>query len=239
MFNVDTTKLNAQERKILDQLTDYAKVNPAPTITGAANICGCAVSQISKVVRKAGFQGYKRFIYYLYFSEQPKQASLDELERLKRVLLDFDIAMVSEFAALIADHERIVLFGYGPSSICAQYFEYKLRICSSAFVSTAPDEQSAKSMLAPRALLVILTTTGQYRSFESLTLEAKEKRSDVVVVSEEFNPLLMANCNRYFVLTNHKQSDALEPYEKTRTVFFIFLEQVIQKILSDKAQKST
>jgi hypothetical protein len=56
----------------------------------------------------------------------------------------------------------------------------------------------------------------------------------VVLVSEEFNPLLMENCNRYFVLTGHKQSDALRPYEKTRTVFFIFFEEVIKRILEGR-----
>lgn len=237
MFNIDTTKLNDQERRILDRLAEYAKENAAPTITEAAAVCGCAVSQISKTVKKAGFQGYKKFIYYLYFADQPKPEVVAELERLKKVLMDFDVTLVGEFAALIARHERIVLFGYGPSAICAQYFEYKLRICSSAFVSTAPDEQSAKSMLAQGSLLVILTTTGQYRSFEGLTLEAKGKKADVVVVSEEFNPLLMANCTRYFVLTHHKQSEDLKPYEKTRTVFFIFLEQVIQEILGRKKRE--
>jgi DNA-binding MurR/RpiR family transcriptional regulator len=234
MFNIDTTKLNDLERRVLERVAEHAKANPAPTITEAAEICGCSASHISKAVKKAGFQGYKRFIYYLYFGDQPQQETPDELERLKRVLADFDVALVDEFADLIAGHERIVLFGYGPSSICAQYFEYKLRICSSAFVTTAPDEQSAKSMLTPASLLVILTTTGQYRSFENLTLEAKKISSDVVVVSEEFNPLLMDNCNHYFVLTRHKQSGELKPYEKTRTVFFIFLEQVIQKIQADR-----
>jgi DNA-binding MurR/RpiR family transcriptional regulator len=228
--------LNPSERKIVDELVAHAENNPSLRITEAAEICGCSVSQVSKVIKKAGFSGYKNFIQILYTGEGPLAPALEELERLKRVIEDFDTATVDEFVSLIYEHEKIILFGYGPSLISTQYFEYKLRFCSNAFVTTAPDEQSAKSMLDRSNLLVIFTTTGQYRSFKSLTIEAKKKEADVVVVSEEFNPSLLENCNHYFVLTRHEQPKTLKPYEKTRTVFFIFFEQVIQKILRDKAQ---
>ena len=235
MFNVDTTRLTPLERKVVDDLVAHARRHPPFKIAEAAQICGCSVSQVSKAIKKAGFSGYKHFVQVLYTGEQPRAPALDELERLKRVIDDFDTAAVDEFAGLIAGHKKIILFGYGPSLISTQYFEYKLRFCSSAFVTTAPDEQSAKSMLDRSDLLAIFTTTGQYRSFRSLVGEARKKGADVVVVSEEFNPLLLENCNRYLVLTRHKQPEALKPHEKTRTVFFIFFEQVILKLLHDKA----
>jgi len=259
MFNVDTTKLNTLEKKVVDTLVAYKKTGPAPKIPEAAQLCGCSVSQVSKAIKKAGFKGYKDFIQHLYLGKPPQAEGLEELERLKRVIDDFDLSTVDEFVELIYAHEKITLFGYGPSLISAQYFEYKLRFCFSAFVTTAPDEQSAKSLLdrssllviftttgqyrsfealTQEAKLVIFTTTGQYRSFEALTQEAKRKGADVVVVSEEFNPLLLENCNRYFVLTRHTQSEALKPYEKTRTVFFIFFEQVIQRILLRAEKRS-
>ncbi len=236
MFTVDTTRLNPFDRKIIDQLMAHAKRHPAYKIKEAAQICGCSISQVSKAIKKAGFSGYKNFIRVLYSEEQPRGPALEELERLKRVIDDLDIATVDEFVSLIDEHERIVFFGYGPSLISAQYLEYKLRFCSNTFVTTAADEQSAKSLLEQASLLVIFTTTGQYRSFKSLALEAKRKGTDVVVVSEEFNPVLMEHCNRYIVLTRHKQSDTLKPHEKTRTVFFIFFEQVTQTIQRRNAQ---
>jgi DNA-binding MurR/RpiR family transcriptional regulator len=235
MLNVDTTRLNPFDRKVVDQLVAHAKKNPPFRIREAAEICGCSISQVSKAIRKAGFGGYKTFIHILYSGDRPREPALEELERLKRVIDDFDLSAVDDFISLIHEHERIILFGYGPSLISAQYFEYKLRFCSSAFVTTAPDEHLAKTLLEQSSLLVIFTTTGQYRSFKSLTLEAKRKGTDVVVVSEEFNPGLMENCNRYIVLTRHKQSDTLKPHEKTRTVFFIFFEQVIQKIQRNRS----
>jgi DNA-binding MurR/RpiR family transcriptional regulator len=236
MFNVDTTRLSPFDRKIVDKLVAHAKTHPSFRITKAAGICGCSISQVSKAIKKAGFSGYKNFIRVLYSGEQPREPALDELERLKRVIDDFDLSAIDEFVSLIHEHERIILFGYGPSLISTQYFEYKLRFCSSAFVATAPDEQSAKSMLGQSSLLAIFTTTGQYRSFKNLTVEAKKRGAEVVLVSEEFNPLLLENCDCYFVLTRHKQPDALKPHQKTRTVFFIFFEQVIQKLQRDKAQ---
>lgn len=237
MFNVKTTKLNTLEKKILDDLVAYSKTGPAPKINGAAEICGCSVSQVSKAIKKAGFNGYKKFIQSLYYGEQPKAAPLEELERLKRFLEDFDVSAVNEFVNLLQTHEKIILFGYGPSLKSAQYFEYKLRFCTGSFIATAPDEQSAISMLDTSSLLAIFTTTGQYKSFENLTRQATAKGVDVTVVSEEFNPILLENCNHYFVLTNHKQSDDFKPHEKTRTVFFIFFEQVIQKMLQDQRLK--
>jgi DNA-binding MurR/RpiR family transcriptional regulator len=236
MFNVDTTRLNPLGRKIVDELVAHARQHPSFTITEAAEICGCSISQVSKAIRKAGFSGYKSFIRVLYAGEQPREPALDELERLKRVIEEFDISAVDEFASLIDEHERIILFGYGPSLISAQYFEYKLRFCSGAFVTTAPDEPSARTLLEQASLLVIFTATGQYRAFGSLAQEARAKGADVVVVSEEFNPLLLDICSRYFVLSRHKQPDTLKPHEKTRTVFFIFLEEVIQRIQRGKAQ---
>jgi len=45
----------------------------------------------------------------------------------------------------------------------------------------------------------------------------------------------LENYNRYFELTCQKQTETLKPHEKSRTVFSIFFEQVIEKILRDKA----
>lgn len=233
MFNIDETKLNALERSVLDALAAYARDHEPPVIVDAARVCGCSVSQVSKAIRKAGFVGYKPFIRYLYYGEAPEQPALPEIERLKLVLAEFDSALVDEMADLIRSHEKIVLFGYGPSYLCAQYFEYKLQFCTGGFISSPQDEASVVRLLDAKTLLVILTTTGQFRSFETLLGAAKERGVDAVVVTEEFNPGLMSGCERYFVLSRHNQSGALRPHEKTRTVFFIFLEQVVQKILAE------
>jgi DNA-binding MurR/RpiR family transcriptional regulator len=238
MLSIDETRLNQTERATLRTLSEYATANPAPTIAEAAAVCGCSVSHVSKTVRKAGFPGYKQYVRYLYADEIPRREPLDEIERLKRFLDDFDGALVNELAALITGHTKIVLFGYGPSMICAQYVEYKLRFCTHAFVATAPDEQSARTMLDTGSLLIVVTTTGRFRSFESISDHARDRGADVVVVSEELNPALADLGGRYICLSDHNQPDALEPHEKTRTAFFIFFEQVIQRILQNRKSEN-
>ena len=234
MINIDETKLNPLERKVLDSLSAHSKSNPQPKIVEAAKICGCSVSQVSKAIKKAGFKGYKQYVQYLYHGDAPKQKSLDELDRLRRFIDEFDASLVDEFVEMLTCHEKVILFGYGPSSICAQYIEYKLRLCIQAFISTPPDEASVRSMVDDTSLLIILTTTGQFRSFENIIRYAEAQGADVVVVSEEFNQVLMDNCDRYFFLSHHNQPDSLAPYEKTRTIFFIFFEQIVQNILTSR-----
>lgn len=235
MLNVDTNRLNPQERKILETLRTYSRDHDAPTITEAAEICGCSVSQVSKAIKKAGFKGYKRYMGYLYYGELPRENTPAELDRLCRVIDEFDTSLVDQFVELIDTHEKIILFGYGPSHIAAQYFEYKLQFCTETFITTPRDEQSVRGVLDEGSLLAIFTTTGQYRSFADISSFARSRGADVLVVSEEYNPILMENCDRYFVLSRHPQSKSLQPYEKTRTVFFIFFELVIEKILARRA----
>ena len=231
MLSIDETRLNRTERAALRALSGYSADHPPPTIVQAAAICGCSASHISKSVRKAGFPGYKEFMRYLYLHDHPRGQAPDELVRLGRFLDDFDPALVDEFVGLIRSHGKIILFGYGPSLICAQYVEYKLRLCTQAYIATAPDEQSACSMADGGSLLIILTVTGRYRSFEAISRHARDRGAQVVVVSEELNPALTELGGRYFCLSNHNQPHAFEPHEKTRTVFFIFFEQVVRRIL--------
>jgi DNA-binding MurR/RpiR family transcriptional regulator len=236
MVSIDETRLNRTEREALRTLSGYTKNNPAPTIVEAASICGRSVSYISKTVRKAGFTGYKQYIRCRYFSKYPRNQTLDELERLKHFLDDFDPDLVDEFAGLIKSHRKIILFGYGPSMICAQYIEYKLRFCTQAYVTTAPDEHSVRSMVDDESVLIIITATGRYRSFDAISRHALGRGAEVVVVSEELNPVLRELGGRYIFLSNHNQPDTLAPHEKTRTVFFIFFEQVVRRILEAKGR---
>ncbi|MFW6228881.1 MAG: MurR/RpiR family transcriptional regulator [Alkalispirochaeta sp.] len=231
MISIDTARLNPLERHVLETIAGYAKDHPRPTIVEAAQRCGCSVSHVSKAIKKAGFAGYKRYMDYLYTGEQPRQETHDEIERLKRVLETFDVTMVDDFVELVRSRSKIVVFGYGPSHVIAQYLEYKLRLCLDAVVTTPPDEDTLRSLLGPDTLLIILTATGRYRSFHDVASLARSRDTEVVVVSEEYNSVLMEDCRRYIVLANENQPDDLKPYQKTRTLFLVFFEQVILKLL--------
>jgi DNA-binding MurR/RpiR family transcriptional regulator len=232
MININFSALNVLEQQIHAKLTESSKHNVTIKITDAASLCQCSVSKISKFVKKLGFESYKQYLDFLYGREIIRTQSSSELTRLRQFIDDFDATKVDELITLIDRHEKIVLFGYGPSLICAQYFEYRLRTCTNKIIIAVADEISVASMTNETTLLILLTVTGTFHTFENIYRATKQKGCDVAMVVEEYNTDLFNQCDRIFWLSKHPQPSELLPYEKSRTVFFIFLEEVIQKIMS-------
>lgn len=231
MINIDLDRLNPLEKNINEKLTNYAKVSSDLSIRKASEVCGCSISKISKFVKKLGFKNFKQYVDFLYDRGQLQTEVSDELERLKKFIDNFDIALVDEFIELMQAHERIILFGYGPSFICAEYFEYKLRIVTNKVVIAVPDEVSVRKLMDDSTLLVIFSTTGQFKSFDEIYKTAKEKRCNVLFIMEEYNPQMQNGYDKIFWLSRYPQPQGLKPYEKTRTVFLIFIEEVIRRLL--------
>jgi DNA-binding MurR/RpiR family transcriptional regulator len=231
MVNIDFNKLNPLEREIYETLLSLSKDNPNIKITQAAEACNCSISKISKFVKKLGFDNYKQYMDFLYGKEIPQKKSSSELERIKNFIDDFDITLVDEFIELMNSYEKIILFGYGPSFICTQYFEYKLRINTNKFVISVPDEISVERLLDDKSLLVIFSTTGKFKSFERVYNLSKESNCQVLLIAEEYNASLLSNCDKIFWLSKFPQSNDLQPHEKSRISFFIFIEEVIQHII--------
>lgn len=232
MINIDLSKLNPLEQQIYTKLLSFSKTQADIRIVQAANLCNCSVSKISKFVKKLGFPNFKQYIDFLYGRETLVKPFSSELERIKNFIDDFDLSMVDDFIDLLNNHDKVILFGYGPSFIVTQYFEYKLRISTSKFVIAVPDEMSIATVLDNNCLLVIFTTTGAFRSFKDIYNIAKKNGSDVLMITEEYNTSLMTSCDRLFWLSKYTQSKELKPHEKSRTVFFIFIEEIIQRLLS-------
>ncbi|MFL0267396.1 MurR/RpiR family transcriptional regulator [Candidatus Clostridium radicumherbarum] len=236
MINIDFNKLNPLEKKINENLIALSKDVSDITINQAAEACNCSVSKISKFVKKLGFNNYKQYMDFLYGKELPKKKTFGELDRIKNFIDDFDISLVDEFIELINAYEKIILFGYGPSFICTQYFEYKLRINTNKIVIAVPDELSAESLIDEKSLLVIFSATGKFMSFDRINTLAKEKACEVLFIVEEYNASLLSEYNKVFWLSKFPQPDDFKPYEKSRTVFFIFIEEVIQHIMFNNRQ---
>ena len=231
MINIDFSNLNPLEKEIHEKLTEYAKTNDTIRINTAAELCGCSVSKISKFVKKLGFTNYKQYLDFLHGKALPQSTHSSELLRVKQFIDDFDDQMVDELLELIEKHDKIVLFGYGPSLICAQYFEYRLRTSTNKVIIAVADEISVASMTDENTLLILLTVTGAFHSFMDVYIESKIKGCDVAMVVEEYNTELFNQCDKIFWLSKATQPSDLMPYEKSRTVFFIFLEEVIQKLM--------
>jgi len=233
MINIDLNNLNPLEKEIYNTLTQKALSISNIKIIQAAEFCNCSISKISKVVKKLGFKNYKQFMSFLYGETISVTFTSNELNRLKQFIDDFDSKVVDDFIDLINKHERIILFGYGPSYIVAQYFEYKLHTITNKYSIAMQDALSVKNMADNKSLLVIFTATGTFKSFEDIYRTAKEKDCTVSVVSEEYNPSLVNTCDNLFWLSKYNQPSELRPHEKSRTIFFIFIEEVMQKLMQN------
>ncbi len=238
-MNIDENHLNPLELQIHRMLSEYAARNDVVRIGQAAELCGCSISKISKFVQKLGFDGYKQYMQFLQGREMPQEKQSSELGRVRQYIDSFDESMVTELLALIESHNNIILFGYGPSFLCAQYFEYRLRIFSNKIIVALSDEISVASIADENTLLIILTVTGAFQSFQTVCTESKKKGCDVVIVAEEYNTNLFGQCDRIFWLSKFPQPQGLLPYEKTRTIFFLFFEELMQSILRQRTKISS
>jgi len=191
MLKLDISKLSSLEYRIHNTLIDAAKNEESIKIKRAAEICGCSVSKISKFVKKYGFSTYKEYIGFIYGKSPQIKKSSEELVRIRDFIDSFDISIVDDFIDMLNKHEKIILFGYGPSFICAQYFEYKLRIVTSKSVMTASDEATVKTLLDDKSFLIVFSATGRFKSFSDIFAFAKEKSAHTLLISEEYNTSLL------------------------------------------------
>ncbi|NCB02166.1 MAG: MurR/RpiR family transcriptional regulator, partial [Spirochaetia bacterium] len=175
MITINFSLLNPLEIAIHDSLSSYAKSHETIRIKEAADLCGCSVSKISKFTKKLGFTNYKQYLDFLYGKEVVETPKSTELVRLQNFIKNFDYNKVEEMIELIQSHEKIVLFGYGPSLLCAQYIEYRLRTCINKVIIAVSDDVSVASMTDENSLLLIFTVTGTFQSFEKIYRETKAK----------------------------------------------------------------
>lgn len=239
MISIDVSSLNPLEKRIHDQLMRHGKNREKIRIQEAAELCQCSVSKISKFVKKLGFKNYKQYLDFLYGREIERREQSGELKRLRAFIDAFDPAMVDELLALIDAHKKVILFGYGPSLLCAQYFEYRFRNCSDKMVIAISDEVAIDNMVDEHTLLLILTETGRFHSFQKVYNSSSKNGGTVAIIAEEYNTELFNQCDRIFWLSPNPQPEHLKPYEKSRTLFFIFLEEIIQKLLKRRTSHMT
>jgi len=162
MITIDLDALNPLEKQIHEQLIRHSKTMSTIRINQAAGFCHCSVSKISKFVKKIGFNNYKQYIAFLYGQEIRPMDSSNELNRVRSFIESFETGMVTELLSLIDRHDKIALFGYGPSFLCARYFEYRFRNCSDKTFMAVSDEVTLNNMMDDSTLLLIITETGRF-----------------------------------------------------------------------------
>lgn len=240
MIKVATDKLTKLEEELHDKLSKAVSANDKIKIIEAAEIGDVSPSKVSKLVRKLGFDNFKQ--YKLYFSGQEmtskKQKQSNEIERLKLFLETFDTGIIHDFISIFQKYDKIVLFGLGPSFISAEYFAYKLATVSDKNVTVTQSEDFAERLADEKTLLIVFSVTGKFSSFHPLFQNVKKNGSNIMLILEEYVDTREFLADYIFHLSTFNQDDALLPFEKTRTVFFIFIEEIIAK-LTDAANTST
>ncbi|MDX6154501.1 MurR/RpiR family transcriptional regulator [Marinococcus sp. PL1-022] len=232
MLRLNEEKLTRLEKRIHETLSETVMTRSNLKIIDAATLCETSPSKVSKLVRKLGFENFKE--YKLYFSGKSfditsKQKS-SEIERLIAFLTNYDPKMVDEFLNVFMKFNRIIIFGLGPSFISADYFAYKLNTLTDKKVFATQHEDYVGHLADEHTLLIVFSVTGAFSSFKHLFTSAKEKKSQIMLILEENKNTRDFEVDYIFRLSKFPQNDELLAFEKTRTIFFIFIEEVIARL---------
>ena len=236
-ININLSRLNDLELTVHNKLIEALSKGEQLKIIEAADYCEVSPSKISKFVKKLGFNNFKQ--YKQFFTghpviQSPKEIS-SELERLTRFIENFDHNLVDEFITLFKRYSRIIIFGFGPSFICVEYFAYKLALVSGKNIMVSQVEDHAVQLAGEDTLLIVFSVTGKFSSFEKLFSGVKSQGAEILLILEEYDNSSTLKADNIFFLTQSTQSEKLLPYEKTRTAFFIFIEEILAKLMAEKA----
>lgn len=232
MLQLNKDHLTETEKSMYDILAESVKNNTALRIVEAAKQCNVSPSKVSKFIQKLGFENFKQF--KLYFSGQElntgHQKESTELKRLYQYINNFNPKLVEQFISRINRYEKIILYGLGPSFICAEYFGYKLATVTDKNITVTQFEDYAGRLADQNTLLLVFSVTGTFSFFDQLFNVAKKNNADSMLVLEEYRNTSIYDADYIFHLTEYQQNNTLLPFEKTRTIFFIFMEEVIGRL---------
>jgi DNA-binding MurR/RpiR family transcriptional regulator len=241
MLNINVNKLNHPDLSIHNKLSKMIEQNINLKILEAAEFCDVSPSKISKLVRKLGFENFKQYKQFFggqqIISEDKKKSS--ELERLKNFIENFNPVLIDNFLTIYKKYNKIVLFGLGPSFICVEYFFYKLALVSEKSIFVTQSETYARNLVDKETLFIVFSVTGKFTSFENLFNAVKSNGTEIMLILEEYDNSSALDIDNIFYLTKSTQDENLLPFEKTRTVFFIFIEEVISRLMSERDTNTT
>lgn len=228
--------LNDLEVKIHKKLIEESKQRSSITITEAAELTGVSISKISKFVKKLGFNGYKEYSRFLTGKELiTRKKNNSEFDRIISFIRNFNYSNVNYIADLISSYDKIILFGYGPTHICMQYFDYKLTYLENKNIICANQSSLIPNLLDESTLLLVFSVAGKFAQFDELFMVASDKNAKSVLIMEEQNPYISSSIGEIIYLTDLQQDSSLQSHEKTRTILFIFIEEIIRTLSNKKS----
>ncbi len=229
--NINFKILNELEQTIHKQLSAALLDDNLLSITNAAKLCDVSPSKISKFCKKLGFENYKQYKIYITTGKLiPFNNKSEELQRLEKYIKTFNPNTSTKLAKLIHKSNRIILCGMGPSLIAVEYFAYRLRIVTCCDVMTSNEDFFMKNHMTNNSLLIIFTATGLFQSYANIVNYCESNNFKYIIICEENNHIdEYANKNLLY-LTNSTQVNKKLPYEKTRTIWFIYIEEVLTSL---------
>ncbi|WP_147804542.1 MurR/RpiR family transcriptional regulator [Alkalicoccus halolimnae] len=232
MLTLRTDHLTKLEKSTHSTLMKNVIQNNTIAIVEAASLCQVSPSKISKLVRKLGFDNFKQYKRYFSGQETPEIISgkSTETARLIQFLENYNPSLTKDFLSVFTKFDKVILFGLGPSYITAEYFAYKLTTVTDKNVFVTHHEDYAERLADDNTLLVVFSVTGTFTSFEPLFENIKHKDSQIMLVLEENINTRDSKADYIITLSPPDQGSELLAFEKTRTVFFIFIEEIIAEL---------
>jgi len=234
-MNLNERKLNQTEQTIHEKLAPLLKENPTLKIAKAAVICDVSPSKISKYVKKLGFESFKQ--YRLHFSGQvilqERANQSDEIARMQHFLENFDEELVNQFLTYFSKYEKIVLYGLGPTFILLEYFAYKLNFLTEKKFFVTQEENFTERVADNNTLLIIFSVTGAFSKFDTIYHNVNNQGGSVLLVLEEYNTDVYEEIDNIIYLTKSAQNQDLLPYEKTRSIFLIYIEEIVSRLMNE------
>ena len=235
-MKIQLDSLNELELEIHEKLIQESKNRSSLTITEAAELTDVSISKISKFVKKLGFNGYKEYARFLTGKKLiTRKKNNTEFNRITSFIENFNYSNVNYIADLISSHEKIILFGYGPTHICMEYFDYKLTYLENKNIVCANQASLIPNLLDENTLLLVFSVAGKFAQFDELFDVASDKNAKAVLIMEELNPDLSNSIGEIIYLTDSQQDSSLQSHEKTRTILFIFIEEIIRTLSTKKS----
>src|SRR5699024_8184836 len=120
------------------------------------------------------------------------------------------------------------------SFFTAEYFDHKLATVMNKNITFTQFKYYATQLADKDTLLLFFSVTGKFESFDHLFVMVHRNQADSMLIIEEYMNASDYNADYIFHLTESRQNDDLLPFEKTRTIFFIFIEEIFKSLQRKK-----
>ncbi|ADO84655.1 MurR/RpiR family transcriptional regulator [Ilyobacter polytropus] len=233
MIGISHTKLNNLEKCIIETINNSDKITSKLKIYEVAEIAKVSPSKISKLSKKLGFENYKQFIKYLSKESplpQKKETNLEE-KRIIDFLQNFNIKIIDDLIKTIEKYQNIILVGYGPSLLAAEYFAYKLKLAVKKNIITTSEEMVIEKLYNEDTILILFSVSGKFKKTSELLNKISNKGGYIIQILDEYNTNIeMEKFSQVIYLTKSFQDENLLHYEKSRSIFFIFFEKFLHRL---------